>query len=147
MSHSVEVDKLISNAIAWAEMHIGSAAYAGRCLAFVEDAIEQSNRIEMFGGASAHESAREYDAAAQNGSPPRGAFVFYDWNGMLNGELKNWGHVGLALDQNQIIHAWDVVRLDDYRAVVKLTAADGSHPRYVGWVPPARYLQGFKIRG
>lgn len=147
MSHSVEPDDFIANAIAWAKLHLGSAAYAGRCLAFVEDAIEQSNHIEMFGGASAHESALEYNAAAQKGSPPRGALVFYDWVGMLNGERRNWGHVGLALDRDQIIHAWDVVRIDAYRAVENLIAADGSHPGFVGWVSPSRYLQDSKPRG
>lgn len=47
MSDSVELDNFISNAIVWAETHIGSAAYAGRCLAFVQDAVEQSNHIDL----------------------------------------------------------------------------------------------------
>ena len=136
----------ITNAIAWAMTHLGSPEYAGRCLSFVEDAIEQGNQIEMFGGASAHESAVEYQAAEQRGTPPRGAFVFYDWIGTLNDERKNWGHVGLMLDAKKIIHAWDVVRVDEYRAIETLTASDGSHPTYLGWAPPQRFLQGMKQR-
>lgn len=147
MSNPNAFDEFVENAIAWAKAQIGSTAYTGRCLSFVEDAIEQSNDIEMFGGASAHESALEYDAAAQTGSPPRGAFVFYDWFGTLKGERKNWGHVGLALGENDIIHAWDTVRIDDSRAIEKLVSADGTAPVYLGWVSPARYLQGFKFRG
>ena len=138
------IDAFISNALTWAHAHLGSPAYAGRCLSFVEDAIEQSNHIEMFGGASAHESAMEYNAAAHTEAPPRGAFVFYDWIGTLNGERKNWGHVGLALGDGQIIHAWDVVRVDAYTAIENLSAADGSHPIFLGWVPPTRYLENFR---
>ena len=141
MTPTESFDTLISNALTWAHAQLGSTAYAGRCLSFVEDAIEQSNHIEMFGGASAHESATEYNAAAHKHTPPRGAFVFYDWIGTLKGERKNWGHVGLALGDGRVIHAWDVVRVDAYHAVETLTTSDGSHPVYLGWVPPSRYLE------
>lgn len=130
----------------WATAHIGSPEYAGRCLSFVEDAFEQSNQIEMFGGSSAHESAEMYQAAAQTSTPPRGAFVFYDWIGTLNGVQKNWGHVGLMLDESGVIHAWDVVRVDEYRQVETLLSADGTYPTYLGWSPPERFLQGKKER-
>ncbi len=136
----------IANAIEWATARLGSTEYAGKCLSFVEDAFEQSNHIEMFGGASAHESAEEYQAASQRGTPPRGAFVFYDWIGTLNGARKNWGHVGLMLDDDKIIHAWDVVRVDDYHAIENLIASDNTHPTYLGWTQPQRFLQGMKQR-
>ena len=33
----------------WAVERLGDSAYAARCLSFVEDAIERSNGIEIFG--------------------------------------------------------------------------------------------------
>src|SRR5689334_20060190 len=123
----VLLEEYVTNAIEWATARLGSPDYAGRCLSFVEDAFEKSNGIEMFGGASAHESAEEYQAAASNGTPPRGAFVFYDWVGTLNGTRQNWGHVGLMVDETRVIHAWDVVRVDEVEKVGQLTSADGTH--------------------
>ncbi|MFE2290542.1 hypothetical protein [Streptomyces sp. NPDC059452] len=35
------------NAIAWARQHLGTASYASRCLAFVEDAYERANGLEL----------------------------------------------------------------------------------------------------
>ncbi len=95
----------MANAIRWAQEHLGVADYAGRCLAFVEDAYEKGNYVEIFGGSSAKESADEYKAERYKGEPPAGAFVFYDCFGQLSGEYKNWGHVGLHIGEGQVIHA------------------------------------------
>ena len=42
---------MIENMINWAKEKIGNSQYAGWCLAFIEDALEISNHIEIFGGA------------------------------------------------------------------------------------------------
>ena len=56
-----------------------------------------------------------------------------DWGGELNGEFRNWGHVGLTLEDGRGIHAWDKVRIDDYSAVAALSVPPGSTPlRYRG---------------
>lgn len=138
-----DVATCAGNAIAWAMRRVGSTAYATRCLAFVEDAIERANALELFGGDDAHESGELYDAAANTGVPPAGALVFYDAFGELFGAHRNWGHVGLALGDGEVIHAWDRVRVDGYRGLAALTPAPGwSSPRFVGWVPLARALEG-----
>ena len=46
------MEKLIENMICFAESKLGSTEYAGWCLAFIEDALEISNNIEVFGGDS-----------------------------------------------------------------------------------------------
>lgn len=51
---------MIENMIHWAEDRLGESQYAGWCLSFIEDALEQSNGIEIFGGDSAKESALLY---------------------------------------------------------------------------------------
>ncbi|HZY40619.1 MAG TPA: hypothetical protein VFF59_01325 [Anaerolineae bacterium] len=98
---TVEFETYIQNAIDWAKQQLGSTAYGLRCLAFVEDAYEHSNRVEIFGGSSAQESADEYGAAQNTGTPTIGSFVFYGCNGVVNGESKDWGYVGLCLGDGQ----------------------------------------------
>jgi cell wall-associated NlpC family hydrolase len=120
-----EFEIYIENAIRWAQEHIGATEYTTRCLAFVEDAYEESNHVEVFGGSSAQESADEYGAAQNRGIPPIGAFVFYACSGPIKSEIKDWGHVGLYIGNGQVIHTWDKVRIDDYLAVQNLSPASG----------------------
>ena len=49
----MRMEKLIENMIRLAESKLGSKEYAVWCLAFIEDALEISNHIEVFGGDSA----------------------------------------------------------------------------------------------
>jgi cell wall-associated NlpC family hydrolase len=137
----------IQNAIQWALNRLGETNYNSRCLAFVEDAYEKSNGIEMFGGSSAKESADEYEAAQNTGQPPLGAFVFYDCSGELFGRYENWGHVGLYLGDGKVVHAWGCVRVDDYQAVESLPPPEGwTRPAYIGWSPVERILQGYRVK-
>jgi hypothetical protein len=115
----------------------------------VEDAYERPNEIEIFGGDSAAASAErygteEYDPAAP---PPAGAFVFYECGGPVDGAHRVWGHVGLALGDRRVVHAWDQVRVDDAREVQDLHPAAGwTAPRLIGWTCPERILEGHRPR-
>ncbi|AIQ75717.1 NlpC/P60 family protein [Paenibacillus odorifer] len=141
----VEFGKEIENAISWAKERLGSQEYPLRCLAFVEDAYERSNGIEMWEGSDARESAELYDAHKNTGAPPAGAFVFYTCSGLVDGELKDWGHVALALGNGEAIHAWDKVRIDHYMEICHLQAAPGwSQPELIGWAPVERVLAGIQ---
>ena len=128
---NTEFETYIANAIRWAQEHLGATEYARRCLAFVEDAYEESNHVEIFGGSSAQESADEYGAAQNRGEPPIGAFVFYACSGPIRDEIKDWGHVGLCIGEGKVIHAWDKVRIEDYLDVQNLTPAAGLEPAAV----------------
>jgi cell wall-associated NlpC family hydrolase len=134
------MEKLTENMIRWAESKLGSTEYAGWCLAFIEDALEISNDIEIFGGDSAKESSEMYKDALRDGVPERGAFVFYDCLCPSENGPVNWGHCGVSLGDGRVIHAWDMVRIDDYLAIEKLTALTGDHPEYLGWVALERVL-------
>jgi cell wall-associated NlpC family hydrolase len=130
-------------AVDWAMDRLGSPDYATRCLAFVEDAYERANDVEIFGGDHAAESAEQYGARAGLGEPPLGAFVFYDTTGTLGGERRNWGHVGLCVGAGQVVHAWDEVRVDHYLDVERLESAPGwEAPSYAGWAPVERVFEG-----
>ena len=133
------------NAIKWAKAMLGNTKYIGLCLAFVEDAYEKSNQIEMFGGDTAKESAEQYGAKKNTGEPPLGSLVFYNWTGRINGVVKNWGHVGLSLGDGKIIHAWDKVRIDYWGEMEKIgVPPDSSSLTYIGWVSPDIFLLGFR---
>lgn len=56
----MRIEKLTENMIRFAESKLDSTEYAGWCLSFIEDALEKSNIIEIFGGDTAKESALLY---------------------------------------------------------------------------------------
>ena len=129
------------NAIDWACGHIGRVEYVGWCLSFIEDAVEKSNGIELFGGDCAKASAALYQDGMRESVPEAGAFVFYDCTGTADGQTLDWGHCGLCIAHGQVVHAWNQVRVDDYLAVTQLSPAAGwTTPRYIGWVPLERVL-------
>ena len=98
-------------------------------------------------GDTATESADIYEVGNVDAPPPEGSLVFYDWEGSLNGEFRNWGHVGLMLADGNVIHAWDKVRIDDYSSIADLPVPPGSSPlRYRGWAPLRRVLIGMQRR-
>ena len=134
-------DEMIENMIAWAQSRLGETRYAGWCLDFIEDALEIGNGIEIFGGDCAKASAELYADAMRGGDPPRGAYVFYDCVCRSGEGPVNWGHCGIGLGEGRVIHAWDRVRIDDYRQIERMTALSGDHPRYIGWVPVERVLR------
>lgn len=125
---------------------LGSRDYCYCCLGFVEDAYERANSIELFGGDTAKESADFY-GVTRDGTPPFGSFVFYDCAGTIRDEYRNWGHVGLAIGDNKVIHAWGEVRIDDYLAVEELSVPEGwTKATYIGYVPPEVILGNHKPR-
>jgi hypothetical protein len=142
----VDASRTVEQAITWALEHVGSGDYRLRCLAFVEDAYEIPNGIEIFGGSCASESAEIYRAADAEGLPPAGAFVFFDTHGVVDGVERNWGHVGLALGDARMVHAWPDVRVDAIADFPMLPSGSWSTPVYAGFATPARILQGAEDR-
>ncbi len=141
------LDQYVGPAIQWAMRRIGSTGYPFLCLGFVEDAYEQGNGIVLDGFASAKEEADAFQAARYTGLPPRGAFVFYDCSGPIQGEQRNWGHVGLSLGEGKVIHAWGEVRIDDYLGIQDLKPAEGwTQPQYIGWGPLQEIMKGMTLR-
>ena len=139
--NEMDMPRIKQNTISWALAHEGKAEYVGWCLSFIEDAVEESNGIELFGGDCASGSAALYADGMQQGAPEPGAFVFYDCVGQADGKRVNWGHCGLCIGEGKVIHAWDRIRTDNYLALETLQPAPGwTAPRYLGWVPLERVL-------
>jgi cell wall-associated NlpC family hydrolase len=138
-----ETDTYVDRAIRWAMEALDSTEYQTLCLKFVEDAYEISNDIELDGCSTAKESADACNSQENVGVPPRGAYVFYDCWGTIEGKRRNWGHVGLSMGDGRVIHAWDRVRVDQYLDVQNLEAGPGwTRPGYIGWAPVSVVLEG-----
>jgi cell wall-associated NlpC family hydrolase len=140
---------LVTRALEWATARRGDPSYAGRCLAFVEDAFERANQIEVFGEASAAEAAAALDLARYEAAhpPAAGSLVFFACGGPLNGVEREWGHVGIALGDGRVVHAWDVVRIDDALEIPRLGPAPGwSAARLIGWASAGRLLRDHRPR-
>jgi len=136
MDKSIVVSKMIS----WAKDNLGNPNYAGWCLSFIEDALEVSNDIEIFGGDSAKESSEMYKDGLRQGEPELGAFVFYDCLCLSDEGPVNWGHCGISLGNGNVIHAWDVVKENNYLEIERMTSNAGDYPKYLGWVPIERVM-------
>lgn len=81
------------------------------------------------------------------GRPPGGTYVCYDCWGTLEGEHRNWGHIGLSVGDGKVIHTWGgEVRMDDYRTIEDLDASEWTTPEYIGWVPVSSILKGMPPR-
>ena len=140
---------IADSAMRWALDRMGDRSYSGRCLAFVEDAIERPNGIEIFGGSSARESAEQYGPGQYqaHAPPPAGSLVFYACEGPADGAWRDWGHVGIALGDGRVAHAWDEVRVDEATQIEALPPVSGwTSARLIGWVPLARVLEGHRVR-
>jgi cell wall-associated NlpC family hydrolase len=133
----------------WALDRTGDRSYVGRCLAFVEDAIERANGIEIFGGSTARESAEQYGVGPYRADAPphAGSLVFYACEGPADGAWRDWGHVGMALGDGLVVHAWDEVRVDEATSIETLPPAAGwTSAQLIGWVSMARVLEGHQPR-
>nr|QNO44579.1 endolytic peptidoglycan transglycosylase RlpA [Methanosarcinales archaeon ANME-2c ERB4]QNO44989.1 endolytic peptidoglycan transglycosylase RlpA [Methanosarcinales archaeon ANME-2c ERB4]QNO45067.1 endolytic peptidoglycan transglycosylase RlpA [Methanosarcinales archaeon ANME-2c ERB4] len=122
-------DPRITKAIAWAEKMIGKGGYAYDCQKFVGDAYRETGTSPAT-YTCAKEAADALDAKDSSGTPPRGAYVFYDWSETLKGVYKNWGHVGLSIGAGKIIHASGT-------NPVKKSQYDKIGLTYIGWAYPA----------
>jgi len=71
-----------------AESKLGSTEYAGWCLAFIEDALEISNNIEVFGGDSAKESCELFKVISM--LMPQSAFRIAFTNGLMSESMIIW---------------------------------------------------------
>lgn len=117
MSVASAEDERIAEAIEWSESYMGSTGYNYWCLKFVQDAYQTgaNSNIQRYGYAKA--AADALHAENNKDLPPRGAFVFYNWYGTIDGVYKNWGHVGLSLGNGQIIHAYGSVKKSQYDSI------------------------------
>lgn len=115
----------IETAISWAQaqMNAGNTSYSYWCLKFIGDAFRQGG-INNAGYSTATQAGNSLITSTST-NPPRGAVVFWDWYGTINGVYANYGHVGISLGNGKVIHA-------DYNGI-KITGLSLSGRTYRGW--------------
>jgi len=137
-----KTDKRIDDAIAWAldwadgppyppgayQEWYREVKYVNLCLAFVQDAYQYGASAKIQRYEYAEQAADALGAEENKGIPPPGAFVFYNWYGTIDGEYKNWGHVGLSLGDGQMVHAWTTGPV--------VASYDTIGLEYIGWAWP-----------
>jgi len=130
-----EWDPKVESAIAWAIENVGRPDYSYRCLAFVQDAYRKGGlTLSGLPWGTAKKAATNFKAEANKDKiVPRGAAVFYNWEGTVGGTTQNWGHVGIALqtgkyDEIDVVNALDYVCIDSGGYLAHGMAMD-----YIGW--------------
>ncbi|MFY9174471.1 MAG: stalk domain-containing protein [Peptococcia bacterium] len=125
----------VESAIAWAIENVGRTDYSYKCLAYVQDAYRNGG-LTLAGTpwGTAKNAATIFKAEANKDKiVPRGAAVFYDWEGTLGGTTQNWGHVGIALqtgkfEEIDVVSAFDEVFVEGGGWLAYGMAMD-----YIGW--------------
>jgi len=119
-------DPRISEAIKWAKDKTGSIEYPYYCLRFVQRSYSYGAKANIVNHAKAKISAIALEANKNNGIPPRGAFVFYEWT---SAKCPDCGHVGLSLGDGNIIHAYGENPVNEAQ-YTKIGL------KYIGWAYP-----------
>jgi hypothetical protein len=134
---SVGFDERIKKATTWALARVGSTEYQNLCLKFVQDAYEIGAGADLVRYAYAKQAADALNAENNPGVPPMGSYVFYHCWGTIDGEYRDWGHVGLSIGDGNVIHALGKVRTDNYLDIESLSPGGGwTNPQYIGWAWP-----------
>lgn len=112
----------VEMAIAWARKKLGTAAYSGRCQAFVADAYAYGAGMPRRSAGTANAARNLWRVSTSRGNIPLGAAVYFD-----SPTQPTAGHVGLYIGNNQIIHAFGTVKIMSVDAVI------GAGYAYQGW--------------
>lgn len=94
----------VEKAIAWARSKLGTTKYSGRCQAFVADCYAYGAGMPRKSASSA-KVARSLWRVSTSRSIPVGAAVYFD-----SPTSPQYGHVGLYIGNNQVIHAFSTVK-------------------------------------
>lgn len=109
-------------AIAWARKKVGTAAYSGRCQAFVADAYAYGAGMTRRSASTAKAARNLWRVSTSRKNIPVGAAVYFD-----SPTSPAAGHVGLYIGNNQIVHAFGKVKIMSIDAVI------GAGYDYQGW--------------
>jgi len=140
----VSAQDKVEQAIEWAENEEGSSEWEGWCLKFVREAFNG----EPIPGWTSPEAARQqletegkFYSSDNCWNPPRGALIFFS----ATGEYEPYGHIGIYLGDQGVVHSYDKVRVDTEEGGVNkgITIVEGlsKMSSYIGWAyPPEEWL-------
>jgi cell wall-associated NlpC family hydrolase len=137
-------DPRATTAVNWALDQVGElrqpdgTLWSGWCLRFVANAYG----APFAGRKSAHTMFTELSAAGRvsRTSPiPRGALVFWEWHGAVDGVARRWDHVGIYVGNGRIVHtSYAGVRNDPLDYLDHLLSCQLGRAARLGWAlaPP-----------
>ena len=126
----------VEEAIAWATAQKGKTDWSGLCLKFVREAFKG----ELLDGWTSAEAARrklesegKFYSWVNCWNPPRGALIFFS----ALGEYKSFGHVGIYLGDQGVVHSYGKVRTDakdgDKSKGIVIVENLSKIDSYIGW--------------
>lgn len=122
------------SAVSWAQAQIGSTAWDGECLRFVDEAYAQAGD-DITAQAGGHSSAIEYwdtyygQKNAPSETPPYGALVF--WNATAT---NPYGHVAISLGNGNAVSSEERTNVGIHE--FSIAERDSQGYEQVGWVLP-----------
>ena len=120
-------------AVSWALAQVGRGDYDYWCLKFSLDAyrIGAGRTVPSAGWARQWWDQRPAQQRRGDASPPKGALVFWNWTGTVDGINRNWGHVGVSLGDGRVVSS----RFSTGRGVHVFRLSD-ARSNYLGWIMP-----------
>jgi hypothetical protein len=94
-------------AVKWSldRFYENNSQYNYECLRFVQNAFNAAGVSTSTMGCAKNAANSWVCSTSENA--PRGSLVFWDWLGTVNGEYKNWGHVGISIGNGEFVHNFD----------------------------------------
>ena len=95
----------VEQAVAWAKKKLGVTMYKGKCQAFVADCYAYGAGMTRRSASSAKVARNLWRVSTSQSNIPVGAAVYFD-----SPTSPQYGHVGLHIGNNQVIHAFGTVK-------------------------------------
>lgn len=103
----------VEKAVAWARGKLGATMYKGKCQAFVADCYAYGAGMTRRSASSAKVARSLWRVSTSKTNIPVGAAVYFD-----SPTAPQFGHVGLYLGSNQVIHAFGTVKQMSISAII-----------------------------
>ena len=119
----------------WARNAVGNTEYHFRCPEFIRDAFHYGSGYSYWKvDGNAKTLADRWLVSSSDTNIPIGGLVFYDYFAELDGEYRDWGHVGIYIGDGNVVSALSKVTLHNIY--------DLSNCKYLGWGT----YRGYNIR-
>ena len=103
----------VEQAVAWAKKKLGVTMYKGKCQAFVADCYAYGAGMTRRSASSAKVARNLWRVSTSQSNIPVGAAVYFD-----SPTSPQYGHVGLHIGNNQVIHAFGTVKQMSVSAII-----------------------------
>ena len=103
----------VEQAVAWAKRRLGSIEYKGYCQRFVSKCYSSGAGMPYANASSAKVARSMWRVSKSRANVPVGAAVYFD-----SPTSPQYGHVGLHIGNDQVIHAFGTVKQMSIDAII-----------------------------